>query len=149
VILGVEPLAGFAEFGFHLPEEFGGTPGRWTQRVATLRVPLDPQTPPRLLALETMVPGRDGTHLQLLANGVELWSGPVPAQPWSRTFSLEQVPLGRELLIKLKSDTFSPAEAVEGSGDSRRLGVVVRAIRLTARDDFGAPAGSGPDGGER
>ncbi len=146
VTLGVEPLAGFAEFGFHLPEEFGGAPGRWTKRVATLRVLLDPRSPPRILGIETMVPGRDGARLQLLANGVELWGGRIPAEAWSETFSLAQVPMGKELVIKLKSDTFSPADSLEGSRDQRTLGVVVRGIRLTARDSFDEATGPGDDG---
>jgi hypothetical protein len=102
-----------------------------------------------LLRIETMVPARDGTRLQVLANGIELWHARIPREAWSKTFSLEPVPLkSPELLIKLKTDTFSPAESLEGSQDRRRLGVVVRGIRLTARDRFEnsgrAPAASPP-----
>jgi hypothetical protein len=44
---------------------------------------------------------------------------------WSKTFDLERVPLHDELLIELKSDT---------SADQRRLGVMVRGIRVIPRD---------------
>ena len=134
VTLGIEPLFGIAEFGFHLPEDLGGAPGRWTGRVATLRVPLDPRSPPRLLAIETIVPGRNGARLQVLANGVELWRGRIPSEAWSKTFSLEQVPMRKELLIKLKSDTSSPGEGGDGAGHGRRLGIGLRGIRLTEQD---------------
>jgi hypothetical protein len=40
------------------------------------------------------------------------------------------------LLIELESDTFSPADEHPESRDTRRLGVAVRGIRLTARDSF-------------
>ena len=40
------------------------------------------------------------------------------------------------LLLRLESDTFSPAEKHEESPDVRDLGVVVRGIRLTTRDRF-------------
>jgi hypothetical protein len=36
------------------------------------------------------------------------------------------------LVIELESDTFTPADRVEGSTDERTLGVAVRGIRLTA-----------------
>jgi hypothetical protein len=136
VTLGVAPLFGFRESGFHLPEDFGGAPGRWTKRVATLRVPLDPLNPPRMLGIETVAPGRDGARLQLLANGIELWHGRVPSEPWSKTFSLGEVPMRDELLIKLKCDTFSPAESGTGPGDGRRLGVAVTGIWVTAGESF-------------
>jgi hypothetical protein len=143
VTLGVEPLFGFRESGFHLPEEFGGAPGRWTKGTATLRVPLDPRNLPRILEIETIIPGRDGARLRVVTNGTELWRGRVPSDGWSKTFSLEQVPMVDELLIKLKSDTFSPAESLPGSRDARRLGVVVRGIRLTAHASFESRDGAG------
>jgi hypothetical protein len=140
VVLGVEPIFGVQESGFHLPEEFGGVPGRWTERMATLRVPLDPGSPPRILGIETVVPGRDGAQLELLANGVELWRGPIPSRAWSKAFDLEQVPMGRELLIKLKTDPASTASGT-GSAPARRLGVVVRGIHLAASDSLGVYEG--------
>ncbi len=125
VILGAEPKFGVQEAGFHLPESFLGAPGRWTNGFAALKVRLDPENPPKMLEIETIVPGRDGALLQVLANRVELWNEPIPSVPWSKTFKLDPVPLDDELLIELKSDT---------SEGKRRLGVVVRGIRLTAHD---------------
>jgi hypothetical protein len=72
----------------------------------------------------------------VLANGVELWNQWIPGDVWSKVFSLEQIPLEEALLIELKSDTFSPAESLPGSSDKRSLGVMVRGIRLTARESF-------------
>jgi hypothetical protein len=136
VTLGVESAIGFEESGFHLPERIDGVPVRWTNGAATLKVPLDPANPPRRLEIETVAPGREGVRLRVLANGTELWHQRISSGSWSKTFSLEQVPMNDELVIELKSDTFSPAEKHPDSADNRRLGVAVRAIRLTARDSF-------------
>lgn len=134
--LGAEPKMGFHEAGFYLPEHFLGEPGRWTNGAAVLKVPLGSANPPRLLRIDTIVPGRDGAQLQLLANGVELWRQSIPRDGWSKTFSLESVPMNDELRIEIRSDTFVPAEEREGAIDERSLGVVVTGIRLTARDRF-------------
>ena len=133
VTLGTKPLFGIRESGFYRPGRFRGAPARWTDGAATLKVPLDPARLPRRLEIETATRGRTGVRLQLLANGVELWNGAIPAV-WSETFSLERVPLADELLLELASDTFSPAESVAGSQDRRRLGVMVRGIRLLAAE---------------
>ena len=134
VTLGAEPVLGFEESGFHAPEQIEGAPGRWTNGLATLKVPLSPRALPRRLEIETTAPGRRGARLRLRANGEELWHGRVPPDTWAQTFDLEKVRMERELLIELASDTFTPAERYEGSTDERRLGVAVRGIRLTSRD---------------
>jgi hypothetical protein len=134
--LGVDFQPGFQESGFYASEQIEGAPGRWTDGAATLTIPIEPQNPPRLLRIETIAPGRDETQLRVQANGFELWNEPISADPWSRTFSLEQVPMNDVLRIELRSDTFSPAEKDPESPDERRLGVAVRGIHLTARDSF-------------
>ncbi len=131
VILGARRRPDLWESGFYREESFAVGPGRWTDGAASLRVPLDSRSPPRTLEIETLAPGREGTRLQVLANGVELWHEQIPLEAWSKTFSLEGVPLGEELLIELNSDTFFPKESRPGSKDRRRLGVVVTGIRLS------------------
>ena len=148
VTLGAEPVLGFEESGFYLPERIEGAPGRWTNGEATLRVPLDPRRPPRLLELETMAPGRKGARLRVLANDTELWNGRVPPDAWSKTFSLADVPMNDLLLLELESDTFSPAESHPDSPDTRSLGVAVRRIppdvaRELRRGDVNRPSVAG------
>lgn len=137
--LGVERILGVRETGFHEPERIDGRPGRWTDGDAALRVPLDPRRPPRRLDLEASAPGREGVRLQVLVDGVELWHGKIPSGPWSTTLGLEDLPLGDELVVELKSDTFSPQWRPWRPRDRRRLGVLVRGIRLTAGDEGGEP----------
>lgn len=130
VTLGATRRLDLWESGFYAEESFAVGPGRWTNGAATLRVPVNRREPPRTLEVETLVPGRDRTRLQVLANGVELWHGEIPGGPWSRRFGLEPVPLGEELLIELNSDTSSPPRRRGRARARRTLGVVVTGIRL-------------------
>jgi hypothetical protein len=143
MILGTEPIIGVQEFGFHQQEDFGGTPARWTKGTAELRVPLNPKSPPHVLGIETIAPGRESVDLRLLANGIELWHQPVLPEPWSGSFRLDRVPMDRELRIEILSDTYTPSEGSGRMGDQRHLGIVVRGIRLAARDRLAAEASAG------
>jgi hypothetical protein len=68
--------------------------------------------------------------LQVMANGIELWNQQIPPEGWSKSFDLEQVPLGDTLLIELNSDTLTPSGGPGGSSTERSLGVMVKGIRL-------------------
>lgn len=136
VTLGAEERPEFQESGFYRSRKIKGLFGRWTNGAATLRIYLDPQQPPKLLKVETAIPGHPGVRLRVLANGFELWDGRIPSHPWSRTLSLEPVPMNDELFLEFNSDTFSPSGSSEGSPSERRLGVVVTGIRLTAHETF-------------
>jgi hypothetical protein len=133
--LGMDQVLGVPESGFHRPESFGSMPARWTDGAARLRILIDPHHPPTRLEVATAAPGRRGALLRVTANDVDLWSGRVPSEAWSRSFDLADVPLRDELNLELASDTFRPAETVEGSQDHRTLGVMVRSIRLWAESD--------------
>lgn len=124
-VLGGQHVFGFPDNGFYPSEDFGGRPGRWTNGAATLTVPLDPESPPRQLEIETIAPSRQEATLQVLVNGTELWNQAIPTDGWTQSFSLEQVPMTEELVVELRSDTFSPP------GDSRQLGIVLRSMKLS------------------
>ncbi len=132
--LGVEPRFGIQESGFLKPEMFAGAPARWTSGTATLRVPVDPQNLPQSLEIETAATADSGTRLQLLANGTELWNDWIPGA-WSNTFDLAQVPPSDVLTVELKSGTIHPRSDATGLTDDSRLGVLLRAIRLQAKED--------------
>jgi hypothetical protein len=137
--LGTAQVLGVPESGFHRPESFGSMPARWTDGTARLYILIDPERPPARLEVATAAPGRKDARLRVTANDVDLWSGPIPSGPWSRSFDLADVPMRDALNLELASDTFRPAETVGGSKDHRTLGVMVRSIRLSAETDSEAP----------
>ena len=140
VTLGARPRLGVRETGFHPWELFDATLARWTDGTARLRVPVAPGNPPQLLELEAMVPGREGANLEVLANGVVLWQDWLPAHPWpeSMTISLVDVPMSESLVIELNSDTSASDAVVDAADEQRRLGVMVRGIRLKRLDNPGS-----------
>ena len=130
--LGAAQVLGVPESGFYGPERFDAMPARWTNGTARLRILLDPRHLPTRLEVATAAPNRDGALLRVTANGVDLWSGPIPPESWSQSFDLAGVPMRKILNLELASDTFRPADTIEGSTDPRTLGVMVRSIRLSA-----------------
>ncbi|MGB5160083.1 MAG: hypothetical protein WBO69_11450 [Thermoanaerobaculia bacterium] len=139
--LGAAPAFRVQESGFYAQEWLQGAPARWTNGAAKLRVPLDPAHMPRDLEIDTVAFNRDEVQLQVVANGVELWNQSIPAEGWSGSFELEQVPLHDELLIELNSDTFTPSEGPSGPVTQRHLGVIVKGIRLKTLVKSGEPGG--------
>jgi len=133
LLLGAAQVLGYPESGFYRAERHGDSAARWTNGAASLRIPMHPTHQPGRLEVATVVPGRDRTNLRVRANGVAVWDGSVPSGPWSRSFELTGLALGDELLVELLSETFCPAEMIDGSTDRRTLGVKVRSIRLLPR----------------
>ena len=133
LLLGASQVLGYPESGFYGAERHGDSASRWTNGAASLRIPMHPNHQPGRLEVATVVPGRDRTSLRVRANGVVLWDGSVPSGPWSRSFELTGVALGDELLVELLSETFRPAEMIDGSTDRRTLGVKVLSTRLLPR----------------
>ena len=64
-------------------------------------------------------------------NDLELRNGPVAGSPSCfEILSLTNVPFSQQWTIELFSTTFVPAESFVNSRDFRRLGVLVREVRL-------------------
>ena len=133
LLLGASQVLGYPESGFYGAERHGDSAARWTNGAASLRIPMHRTHRPGRLEVATVVPGRDWTNLRVRANGVVVWDGSVASGPWSRSFELTGVALGDELLVELLSETFCPAEMIDGSTDRRTLGVKVLSIRLLPR----------------
>ena len=103
---------------------------RWTNGAAKLTVPLNEQNQPTSLNIDIEVTYPKETNLVILVNEHELFQGYTPEGRWSQTFRLAGRLYGNKMVIKLFSDTFLPREIIEKSKDSRKLGVLVRGIRL-------------------
>jgi len=133
--LGAEIVWGVDESGFHDQEWSGSRRVRWTNGAAKLVVPVDKQRPPKALKVDLDASGPKGTRLRVMVNGRTLLDERIPAGSWAKSFSLADVPLGERAAIELHSDSFVASEIVKESTDPRRLGVLVRAIRLLERDE--------------
>jgi hypothetical protein len=103
----------------------------------SLQVVLDPERWPQTLEIDTVAYNRDRVHLQLLANGVELWNQQIPPEGWSQSFDLGSVPVADSLLIELNSDTFSPADLSGSPTDQGTHGVMVKGIWLKPSESSG------------
>ena len=138
VVLGSDSKQFVRESGFYSQEQIDGVSGRWTDGHATLRVPLNPRRLPEVLGLETMVPGQNGARLQVVVNGFALMDEKISPRRESRTLDLEGVTLGKELLIELVSESYSPGEDVGNVDDWRKLGVFVVAVRVESHESLAA-----------
>jgi len=136
VVLGSKKVFGIEEAGFHSQEWQNGMAVRWTNGAAKLTVPLNEQNQPTSLNIDIEVTYPKGTNLVVLVNEHELFQGYTPGGRWSQTFHLDSRLYGNEMVIKLLSDTFLPEEIIEKSKDSRKLGVLVRGIRLLRGDCY-------------
>ncbi|MBV8886433.1 MAG: hypothetical protein JO235_20895, partial [Chroococcidiopsidaceae cyanobacterium CP_BM_RX_35] len=130
VVLGAEWFWDLQESGFSVQEWLGSTPFRWSDGRAKLVIPLDEQRLPKALAIELASTGPKGTRLSVKVNGKELFNDQLKSGNWSNTLNLTDVKLEKTATIELLSDTWNPEKMIEGSQDSRTLGVAILGIKL-------------------
>jgi hypothetical protein len=129
VPLGIRPVPGVGEEGFHYPEK-GSQEYRWTNGSARLFVPIRGKHP-RALALSLAVPDRQGYRVKVVVNGQALRDEAVaPRSDWSAELPLDAVNLGDEARIELVTSSYVPARVTPGSTDQRELGVRVTRLML-------------------
>jgi hypothetical protein len=120
----------------YFPAEFvGDHVARWTDGNAEMRFPTFSGTDPEELSIDLETTGPLGASVEITYNSSLLFAGDLPPGPWHGTFALPRDPaLGDEVTVELDSTTFVPAETIAGSGDVRRLGIMVRSIQLLGPD---------------
>ena len=97
---------------------------RWTDRRASISVPLDDHRP-RALRIKVARSSRPHHRLRIAASDCVLFEGPVPTPEWEATFGLERCWIaGNTLNILLESEVVRPPR------DSRNLGIALRSIVL-------------------
>lgn len=124
--------------GFHGIEQSETLTYRWTGRSAAVRFTLGNDVSPSRLSIHLMAPRPvDSTppRVEMKANGIVLAS--LMADPGWETIEA-QLPIGlarpgQELVIEISSDTFVPASAIQGSTDTREVGVAIDWVRLSSR----------------
>jgi hypothetical protein len=130
--LGGRRVWGVAEVGFHSHEMIGGQPVRWTNGHGKLMVPIGEGRPGQVL-IDLAQGNPNGGRLRVLADGCELFDGPIDGgRGWFAVLPLADIPVGRVLTLELISNPLVPSETLDEPMDSRRLGVLVREVRLLA-----------------
>ncbi len=137
-LLGAETVPGVEESGFY-GTHFNhlGQPYRWTNGHARLVIPIDPARAPQKVRLQLWPwrPARAGRgRLRILINQRELFNEPVSSERWDRTFALDSVDLGKEMVLEIVGDTFVPSKYDGGSG-TFPVGVHVFGVQLLAAGD--------------
>ncbi len=124
--LAARPQDGIRESGLHRPERWEGTPFRWTNGQARLRIPLSGDERPRALDCSLVSTGPQGTHLTIRVDGATLFAGDLAPGPWAATIPLPDQPADPDLLtLEIQSGVFRP----DGQ-DARPLGVAIERIVL-------------------
>ena len=135
VNLGTERVLGIGESGFYGQEFLDKIPVRWTNGAAKLFIPLSKKKLPDAICVNILSTGGvKQKRVKILANSYKLFDGQVPEEGFSQSFSLANVPLGKQLTLELLSDTNIPIKTIPGSTDKRTLGVLVKDIRLLDND---------------
>jgi hypothetical protein len=116
--------------GFYPPEDVGDHMARWTNGDAQLAVPIFGRTIPRRMVIELETSGPAGAPLEITYEGSVVFSGQLRAGPWAAVLDLPRLAPRDMVHIELRSTTFKPADVLEGSRDIRRLGVMVRSLKL-------------------
>jgi hypothetical protein len=131
VPLGGRPFWRVAEEGFHDQEMFHGQPARWTNGHGRLLVPVREGSWPDRVLVDLAMVAPQGSSFRVLANGRELHHGVLaPRRGWLKELPLTDVPVDSLMAIDLISDSFIPADLPDEPADCRRLGVLVREVRL-------------------
>ncbi len=138
-------MPGVEDSGFYCQEyDQNSQPFRWTNGKARLVIPIDPENPPRGLAMQIFFfrpPMVKTIRLQILVNNRELFNHDIPPWKWEKTLDLSGLELGEEMTLDIFSDTFLPKGIMDhgANQDSRKLGVQVRSIKLVPEEVKPAP----------
>lgn len=131
VTLGAQKVLAIGEEGFHGQEFIGDMPVRWTDGAAKLEILMDRRRPPKALTVDIeSTGGVNEKDSKILINGYALFEGKIPDGGWTQTFDLSGIPLKDRINIELLSDTHIPGEIIQGSPDTRKLGLMVKGVKL-------------------
>lgn len=123
--------------GLHDRELYQGTAVTWTDGSAMVTVPIRGPSP-TVLRLSVVASSHAGATFRILANGYELYDGPLPGSSrWDTAFSLESVPAADALTIEVISDSRMVSRQVQIDGslyrqrtETRAQGIAVHSLVL-------------------
>jgi hypothetical protein len=102
---------------------YTGKGSRWTNGAASLKVPAQALKGAKQLRLELASTGPEGSRLQVLVEGHQLWDAEVAPGEWSRTFDISNIEFERQVTIEVRSSTF-----IRNNNSQRPLGVAIKGI---------------------
>jgi hypothetical protein len=115
---------GVTSSGFYATERADGQTFRWTERQASVIVPLEVAVP-RAVRLTIARTIQSNHTMRVSANGCRLFDGLPPRPEWTVVFPLDRCHItGDELTVSIESN------AIRLPTDSRELGVAVRSVQV-------------------
>lgn len=127
-------LVGLTESGLHGIESWDVGPVRWTDGDAQVTIPVSTHRPPHRLRLTIAGTKPEGSRLRVTIDGSPRLDAELEEiakdGSWSTDIDLSGLDLGREMTVRLVSDSFVPSELYETSTDDRRLGVAILGFEL-------------------
>jgi hypothetical protein len=123
--VAVEEPRGVECSGLYPIEYVNGALLRWSSESAEIKVPIDPETPPRAIRLSLWPLGPPGgTQVTVSINGTEALGVRVDGKPIRREGPVPGLDGASSLVIRLESPGF------QYQSDSRRLGVALAGLTL-------------------
>ncbi|MFI5251112.1 MAG: hypothetical protein ACHQQQ_01660 [Bacteroidota bacterium] len=129
VKIGGRQYFGIEESGLNEPAARDAQ-SRWTNGNASFNIPINSNHLPRAVRIELGENSPVLSNLNIKANQVDIFNQAVAQGNWAKVLSLDGVPISKNLLIEVKSDSFVPAKTMPNSGDTRTLGVYLNGITL-------------------
>jgi hypothetical protein len=128
--LGLGTTAHLAVAGFYRDFPDRGELRRWTDGKGRLSVPIRPSERAARIRIQLAASSPQGCRLQVIVCGQTLLDTRIAAGAWEGEIALPLPLRSRSLEIELRSSGFVPARSIEGSTDTRVLGVLLRGIWL-------------------
>ncbi len=131
VAIGGSKVWGVEESGFYQEVRGSHQQVRWTNGHGKLIVTIGDAHRPETLMIDLAATAPAGSSLRITVNNHEVNNvSMVEGGRYFEMLSLANVPSRQKWTIELISSTFVPAESPTASSDTRKLGVLVREIRL-------------------
>ncbi|MCM8804333.1 MAG: glycosyltransferase family 39 protein [Candidatus Omnitrophica bacterium] len=118
------------ESGFYEEEYFDGKSFRWTNGAGNIELFLNEREIPKFIYIEIDPSMEVSKKLKIFINNQKLFDGILGDMPFSKIFSLSGVRFDQKIKLDILSDVHIPCEIFKHSKDNRKLGVMIRSIKL-------------------
>ena len=116
--------------GFYPQESNDFSDFRWTDGNTKISIPINQNYKPKFLNIDFEVGNPQGSKVQIFANDVKIFDQKMIKGKYSKTISINDIDIKDNLTLDLLSNTWIPKETISTSEDSRKLGIIVRSLKL-------------------